>query len=283
MPLLSALLKDFRFLKGYVFAGKYFHDINKTLPIGFSIWEYAPNTNVNPLDLHFEFMDKLGENKDITFKRMRLLKNGWKYRDGNKYVKKKTKGAIGVPRCERFNCPNHKLFCTDVKEGSGAELSPDNLKSNISLVPNIPSELVYGLWSVSVGKHVFGTSLSTSQHPLYFEQAYVHMPDFDKKETVEILAYSALHILIKNYAEEKIGFFGSNKVFRFGDENLTRAIEYLFSLGKECLVYEDKSICDFFELIRQSKGDLTKGRKGIKDEVSKRLLKIGYWDYVPIP
>jgi hypothetical protein len=283
MHLLSALLKDFRFLKGYVFAGNYFHDINKTLPVGFSIWEYAPNTNVRHLDLHFEFVDKSGDSKDIRFKKMRLLKAGWRYRDGNKYVKNKTKGAIGVPRCERFNCLNHKIFCTDIKEGSGAELSPDNLKSKEFLIPNIPSELVYGLWSVVVGKHVFGTSLSTSQHPIYFEQAYVHLPDFGKKETIEILAYSALHVLIKNYAEDKIGFFGANKVFRFGGENYTKTVEYLLSLCKDCSVYEGHSIGEVFELIRQSKVDITKCRKGIKDEVSKRLDQIGYWNYVPIP
>ncbi len=281
--LLSALLKDFKFLRGYVFAGNYFHDINKTLPIAFSVWKYAPNTNARLLDLDFEFVDKNGNNKNILFKKMPLLKDGWRYRDGNKYVKHKTKGAIGVPRCERFNTPNMKLFGTDVKEGSGAELSPDNLKSNEVLVPNVPSELIYGLWSVAVGKHVFGTSLSTSQHPIYFEQAYVHLPDFGKKETIEILAYSALHALIKNYAEDKIGFFGTNKVFRFGGENLTKGIEYLFSLCKDCPVYEGHTIGEVFELIRQSKVDITKCRKGMKDEVSKRLDKIGYWDYVPIP
>jgi hypothetical protein len=283
MPLLSALLRDFRFIKGYVFAGKYFHDINKTLPIGFSIWEYAPNTNAKPLDLHFEFIDKAGVSKEVQFKEMYLLKDGWRYRDGNKYVRRKTKGAIGIPRCERFNCPNHKLLCIDIKEGSGAELSPDNLRQKITLIPNIPSELVFGLWSCAVGKHVFGTSLSFSQHPIYFEQSYVHMPDFSKKESLEVLAYSALHVLVKNYAEEKIGFFGSNKIFRFGDDALTEAVEYLFKSYKDCPVYDTYSIGEVFELIKQSNVDTTKCRRGIIAEVSKRLAIIGYWDIVPFP
>jgi len=74
MKLLTKLLKDFRFLKGYVFAGNYFHDVNKIKPIAFTIWEYAPNTNAKHLDLNFEFFDKNGSSKNIRFKKMRLLK-----------------------------------------------------------------------------------------------------------------------------------------------------------------------------------------------------------------
>lgn len=279
----GALLKDFKFLRGYVFAGNYFHDINKTLPIALTIWDFAPNTNAHPLDLHFEFVDKHGKNSNVLFKKMPLLKDGWRYRDGNKYVKHKVEGAIGVPRCERFWTPRIKVLCTDIKEGSGAELSPDNLRTNRVLVPSIPSELIYALWSVAVGKHAFGTSLSTSLHPIYFEQAYVHLPDFTRKETIEILAYSALHVLVKNYAENQIGFFGTNKVFRFDGENYTKSIRYLINMCKDCPVYEGHDIAEVFDFIRQSKVDVTKCRKGIKEEVSKRLEEIGYWDYVPIP
>jgi hypothetical protein len=39
---------------------------------------------------------------------------------------------------------------------------------------------------------------------------------------------------------------------------------------------------EVFEQIKQSKVDVTKCI-GMKEEVSKRLDKIGYWDYVPIP
>jgi hypothetical protein len=283
MNLFTALTRDFCFLKGYVFAGYNFHDINKTLPIALTIWKYKPNAYTQHLDLNFDFIDRSGTNKKIEFKKIPLIKDRWRYRDGNKYVKNKTKSAISVPRCDAFNVPNIKNFGINLAEGSGAELSPDNLKSNEVLVPNVPSELVYGLWSVAVGKHVFGTSLSTSLHPIYFEQAYVHLPDFSKKETIEILAYSALHVLIKNYAEDKIGFFGTNKVFRFGGERLTKGVDYLFSLCKDCHVYDGYTISEVFELIKQSKVDITKCRKGIKDEVSKRLNQIGYWDYVPIP
>lgn len=283
--LLNALLKDFKFLRGYVFAGNYFHDINKTLPVAFSIWEYKPNTNVGHLDLNFEFVDKNGNNKKIRFKKMRLLKDGWRYRDGDKYVKNKTRGEISVPRCESFNDPSPKIFGVDAKEGSGAELSPDNLKLDkiILKIPNVPSELAYALWSVSVGLGAFRTSLSNPTHPIYMRGAYVHLPDFHKKETLEILAYSALHALIKNYAENKIGFFGTNKVFRFGNENITKGVEYLFSLCSDSPVYDGYTIAEVFEQIRQSKVDVTKCRKGMKDEVSKRLNHIGYWDYVPIP
>ncbi len=285
LKLFGALMKDFKFLKGHVFAGYNFHDINKTLPISLTIWKYSPNANTKHLDLVFEFLDKSGDRKTLRFKQMTLLKDGWRYRDGSKYVKIKTKDAIGAPRCDRFNAPEPKIFGVDLKEGSGAELSPDNLKlDKIALkIPNVPSEIVYGLWSVSVGKHAFGTSLSVSLHPIYFEQAYVHLPDFNRKETLEILAYAALGVLLKNYAEDRIGFFGTNRVFRFGNERLTKGVEHLFKYCKDAPTYDGNTIGDALELIKHSKVDATKLRKSLKEEVSKRLIAIGYWDFVPIP
>ena len=282
VKLFNALAKDFAFLKGYVFAGHNFHDINKTLPIAFTIWKYSPDSDIKLINLDFEFIDKGGDNKKLHFKELPLLKDGWRYRDGSKYVKTKTKDAIGAPRCEKFNAPGVKTFGVDLKEGSGAELSPDNLKIVLNIT-NVPSELIYGLWSVAVGKHAFGTSLSVSLHPIYFEQAYVHLPDFAKREAIEVLAYSALGVLLKNYAEDRIGFFGTNQVFRFGNERLTKGVEYLLNLCKECPVYEGHNIGEVFEMFRQSKVDQTKLRKGLIEEVSVRLVKIGYWDYIPIP
>ncbi len=116
-----------------------------------------------------------------------------------------------------------------------------------------------------------------------FEQAYVHLPDFSKKEAIEILAYSALEVLLKNYAEGKTGFFGTNHVFKFGGERLTKGVDHLFSLCKNCPVYDGHTISEVIEAMKQSKHDLTKLRKGLIDAVSMRLVKIGYYDYVPIP
>jgi hypothetical protein len=141
MKLFGALMKDFKFLRGHVFAGHNFHDINKTLPIALSIWEYSPNANTQHLDLVFDFLEKSGEKKILHFKEMLLLKDGWRYRDGSKYVKIRTKDAIGVPRCDRFNTPGVRSIGVDLKEGSGAEISPDNLKLDkvVLNVPGVPS------------------------------------------------------------------------------------------------------------------------------------------------
>jgi hypothetical protein len=285
LKLFKAVTKDFKFLRGHVFAGHNFHDINKTLPIALSIWKYSPGANTQHLDLLFDFLDKSGEKRTLHFKEMPLLKDGWRYRDGSKYVKTKTKDAIGAPRCEKFNAPGVRSIGVDLKEGSGAEISPDNLKlDRVKLnVPGVPSELIYGLWSLSVGKHAFGTSLSVSLHPIYFEQAYVHLPDFTKKETLEILAYAVMETLLKNYAQDRIGFFGTNRVFRFGNERLTKGVEYLLEVCKNAPTYDGNTIGDTFRLFRESKVDGTKLRKSLKDEVSKRLSAIGYWEYIPIP
>ena len=285
LKLFGALMKDFKFLKGHVFAGHNFHDINKTLPVALSVWKYSPNVSTRHLDLVFDFLDKSGEKRALHFKEMPLLKDGWRYRDGSKYVKAKTKDAISAPRCDLFDVPNVRVIGVGLKEGSGAEMSPDNLKLDkvVLSIPNVPSELAYGLWSVSVGLGAFRTSYSNPLFPIYMRAAYVHLPDFGKKKTLEILAYSALEVLLKNFAEDRIGFFGTNRVFRFGNERLTKGVEHLFDLCKDSPTYDGKTVGDALELIKQGKVDVTELRRSLKEEVSKRLDAIGYWDFVPIP
>jgi hypothetical protein len=276
--LLNALLKDFKFLRGYVFAGHNFHDINKTLPVALSIWEYRKNAHTKHLDLSFEFVDKNSAPKNIQFKKMPLLKDGWRY---DRRDKDRLRGEVVVQHCESFDTPAPKVIHLNPRQG-GSEMIPENVKIPLG-IPNVPDELAYGLWGISVALGAFGTSLSNPIFPVYMRGAYVHMPDFHRKEAVEILAFSALHALIKNYAQDRIGFFGTNRVFRFGGERLTRGVGYLFSECKDCPVYDDNTIEQSFELLKHAKIDITPFRKGIIDEVSKRLNKIGYWDYVPIP
>ena len=285
LKLLGLLLKDFTFMKGYVFAGHNFHDINRTLPIALSIWKYTPNVNTSHLDISFVFTDKNGADKTLRFKEMLLLKDVWRYRDGSKYVGRETRDSIGAPRCEAFDTPGPKILGVDLKEGSGAELSPDNLKlDKIALdISKVPAELACGLWSLAVGLGAFRTSLSNPIFPIYMRDAYVPLPDFNRIDVLQILAYAALEVLLKNYAEDKIGFFGSNKVFRFGNERLTEGVKYLLQLCKDSPTYDGNTVKDAFDLIKQSKVDVTKLRKSLKEEVSKRLLTIGYWDFIPIP
>jgi hypothetical protein len=276
--LAQILLKKFRFLKGYVFAGNYFHDINQLKPIALSIWKYGTTKPTKLLDLSFDFIDKSGNAKQIRFKELPLLKDGWKYDRRDKGI---VKGEIVAQHCESFNAPAPKVIHLNPKQG-GSEMIPENVIKPLG-VDDLPDELVYGLWSVSVGAKVFWTSLSNMLHPIYFDNAYVHLPDFSKRETIEILAYSALHAVLRNYANDRIGFFGTNKVFKFGGERLTKGVEHLFDLCKDCIVYDNYTIGDVLDQIKESKTDFGKCTKGIKDEVAKRQTHIGYWDYVPIP
>ncbi len=120
-------------------------------------------------------------------------------------------------------------------------------------------------------------------HPIYFDNAYVHLPDFSRKETIEILALSALHAVLRNYANGRIGFFGTNKVFRFGGERLTKGVECLFERCKDCIVYDNYTIGDVLSQIKDERVDFGKCTKGIKEGVAKRQEQIHYWDYVPVP
>ena len=282
MKLLNALLKDFEFLKGYVFVGNYFHDINKVKPVALSIWKLSPDANTNLTDLNLDFIGKGGEGevktKRVAFKHMDLLMDGWRY---DRRDKDGPTGEIVVQHCETFNAPAPKVFHLNPKQG-GSEVIPRNVIKPLGIA-GLPDELVYALWSISVGAKTFGTSLSVALYPIYFDNAYVHLPDFSKRGTIEILAYAALYSLVENYARERIGFFGNNRVFKFGNERLTKGVQHLIDTHKSCPVYDGNSIGEVFELIREGKIDATKLRKGIRGEVSKRLAEIGYWNYVPIP
>ena len=216
--------------------------------------------------------------KQVKFKELPLLKDSWKYDRRDKGV---LRGEIVVQHCESFNAPAPKVIHLNPKQG-GSEMIPENVIKPLG-IPNLPDELVYGLWSVSVGAKAFWTSLSNMLHPIYFDNAFVHLPDFSKRETIEILAYSALHALLRNYANGKIGFFGTNKVFKFGGERLTKGVKHLFDVCKDCIVYDNVTIKEVLSQIKESQGDFSKCTKGIKEEVAKRQVQIGYWDYVPVP
>ena len=276
--LFKAVAKDFEMLKGYIFTGDKFHDINKTLAVALSIWKYSPNSNNTHTSLSFDFIYRDGRKKAIEFREMALLKEYWNY---DRREKDGIKGEIVVQHCETFDAPAPKVFHMNPKQG-GSEMIPQNVKKKIG-INKLPDELVLGLWGLSVTLGAFGTSLSDPIFPPYMRDAYVHLPDFSRQETIEILAYSALHSLIKNYAEDRIGFIGTSKVFKFGGEQLTEGVKHLFEMCKNCEVYDGLSIPEVVERIKESDYDLTKLRRGIIDQVTVRLSKIGYWDYIPIP
>ncbi len=276
--LFSEVAKDFKFVKGYVFTGDKFHDINKTLAVAFSIWRFNPGSNNTHTSLSFEFVYRDGNKKKIEFREMPLLKEYWHYDQGREGL---LKGEIVAQRCERFNTPQPKVIHLDPKMG-GSEMIPENVKKKLS-VDGLPDELVLGLWGLSVTLGAFGTSLSDPIFPPFMRDAYVHLPNFKKQEAIEVVAYSALHSLIKNYAEDRIGFVGTNKVFKFGGKVLTDGVEILFKLCKDCEVYDGLTIPEVVKRIKDSNYDLTKLRRGIIEQVKARLEKIGYWDYVPVP
>ena len=114
---------------------------------------------------------------------MQLLNEFWKY-DTRKYVR----GEIIAQGNDRFNVVAPKMMHLNHKKG-GSELVPENIKKSLN-VNNIPDELLFGLWSCTVGYR------SLTSYPLYMDNAYVHLPDFSKAETQEILALSVLSILI---------------------------------------------------------------------------------------
>jgi hypothetical protein len=272
LKILEALLKDFDFVEGSVFSGEHFNSISKKKPIAFTIWHYRPDCNTVLNSLFFNYNDK-----DIGLKELPLLKDGWNYD-----IRKVQDGEIATQPNEYFNVPTPKMFHTLVKKG-GSELLSKNVKIDLK-VKNVPSELIYGLWSTTVGLRAF------IECPIYIDNAYVHLPDFTKKETMEILSYMVLNTLFNeinnNYCEGKIGFVGMGRIFKFGGERLTNGAKYLIDNYGDCPV-GDKTIKTIFEQLQNepdiNKLPIKKYKSEMRTEVSNRLDAIGYWLYIPIP
>lgn len=60
----------------------------------------------------------------------------------------------------------------------GSELIPQNVKKTLN-IPDLPDELIIGLWSLAVGHR----------------SITVHLPDFKRMEAQEILAYVAIQVI----------------------------------------------------------------------------------------
>jgi len=275
--ILKTILQDFEFLEGHIFSGANFNSVASKKAIAFTLWKYSKNINTSLVDLTFMY-----EDVSLRLKKTKLLKEVWRYRDGSKYVKERIDHPLGVRRNDTFNNPNPKIFTIDVKEGSGAEISKDNVKFDLE-IPNIPSELIYGLLSVAVGYR------SITDHPIFIDNAHTHLPDFSKKETMEILAYTLIHVLIteikNNYCSGKIGFIGMNRVFSFGNPLLTKGAKYLIDTYSYCPI-GDKKISDVFLELKTEPNieNIDENyRRLIKIEIENRLKTIGYWDFIPIP
>jgi hypothetical protein len=276
--LLMQLLKDFEFLEGEIFSGKYFEDVNKDKPIALTLWRYSPDVDTSHESLTF-----LCEGARIPLKIAPLLKDGWRYRDGNKYIKNKTPNYFSVMRSERFNTPNPKVFTVNVIESSGAEVHPDNVKKALNFI-EIPDELLYALWSITVGYH------SISPFPFYINEAYTHLPDFNSPKVQEILALSIVYALIdelvKNYTKGHITFLNNEGLFRFGNAKLTQVCQKFVQNHFDMALDNQFTLKGLMELLNNQNTeplDFSLIRKLIKKNIEERLSAIGYWNFIPIP
>jgi hypothetical protein len=263
----NTLLNNFTVVDGFIWSGKYFNDVSNSVPVAFTIWKFGGSTDLETIRFNLE------NGTDIGFRRTLLLKDGWDC-DNRKILK----NEIVVQYNVKFADPLPKIICDTsylLKKG-GSELIPENIKIDLDLP--IPSELVYGLWSIIVGYY------SIVGNPLEFNSAYTHLPDFSKPETMEILAYTLLMSFIGNdYTHGKIGFIGPRKIFKFGDsDRLNQGAQYLRKIYGGLPVGK-QTIEEVFEDIKNNTNNKKVWCSEIKKEISQRLDVIGYWDYIPLP
>ncbi|MHA1990261.1 MAG: hypothetical protein ACW981_18195 [Candidatus Hodarchaeales archaeon] len=268
--LLTAILRDFDFLFGKIYPGNKFQNVSKNKPISLTIWKLNKSINTGIEDLIFSF-----EEKKITLKRSKLLNEYWRY-DTRKFIR----GEIVAQGNDRFNVVAPKMLHLEIKKG-GSELVPENVKKPLN-IDNIPDELIFGLWSCAVGHR------SLTGHPLYMDNAYVHLPDFSKTEIQEILIYTLLSILIiemnNNYTKGKITIFNGTQEITFGGDNLTKGANHLLKMYNN-LEFGNKTVHSFLKIMKNNVENpvvMNQYRPTFKKEIEKRLIKTGYWNHIPI-
>jgi len=279
VKILRSLLKDFEFIYGEVFNGEMFNGINNDKAISFTIWAYKQNIQTSHESLLF-----LYEDKEYGLKKTHLLKDYWYYGDGDKKVLNKTDSSLlSIPRNERFCISSSKLFGVDMKPGSGATVSKENVKIDAD-IENVPSEMIYSLWCSIFGYHTY------IDHPFPFSDCYLHLPDFNDIVSNEVLAYIIIYNISTemkvNRTKGRIGFIGMNRIFKFGGERLTKGAQYLIDTFGSQPVGENETIKSVFDKLKdgQDPDEIDKSlRIYIRGEIQKRLDQIGYWDYLPIP
>ena len=138
MKFLNEILSNFTFIDGYIWSGEHFNDVYSAKNIAFTIWKFGGSTILDDIEFDSEDYGHVG------FKRQVLLKDGWKY-DNRKIIH----GEICIQGNDRFNVTLAKVFHIQPTKG-GSEVVPENVKKSLG-IENIPSELVYALWSRTVG------------------------------------------------------------------------------------------------------------------------------------
>jgi hypothetical protein len=265
IKLLHALLADFTFVTGYIFSGAEFGDVAAQKAIAFTVWHYEEGASTDLLDLTFHYQDQL-----IGFQRTPLLKEGWRYRDGVKYILNKDRPMICAPNNCFFNHPAPKLIGHYVVEGMGAYIDPANVKIPLHLPYR--DEIVYGLWSVTVGSH------AVCGYPLVFDNCYVHLPDFTRRETIEILALVALSVVAAElrspHSEGQIGIDRRGSV-RFGE--YTDDIRRLLTDCGNITTDEGATIIEWLGKVTSEE------YPRVKQSVADRLEAIGYWRALSLP
>jgi hypothetical protein len=128
------------------------------------------------------------------------------------------------------------------------------------------------------------------ESPFYINACYTHLPDFKNPITQEILTYSLMYMviseLLRGITNNKIGFIGNNRIFKFGDNpRLTEGATFLLTTYTH-LSMGEKTIGEVFHTI-QNQPNATlfdpNYRKQITKEIEHRLDQIAYWKYLPIP
>ena len=288
--LFKSLLESFTFRRGYLFSGKYFDSVASGKPIAFTIWEYGGTSSVE--SVYFIYNDSI-----LRFRRMNLLKDYWRYDSGDKGcpVKNQKMPFLAVSHCETFNAPKGKFFSLMNKKRDG-KLCEHTNKIKLERMP-YSQELLISLWSTVVGMR------SMTKHPLYLDNANVHLPDFCEDSVQEVVALVILDNLIQQlkspqkYSEGHIGFDINNQLV-FGDK--TGCSDYASEVMQIITKFSSLpitrassvTVLELFKWLQDtadiySPADIKKMdsyRRLLKEEVSKRLWDIKYFaDFIPFP
>lgn len=279
--LLRFVLCNFRFLEGAVFSGKHFENVVAKKPIAFALFE--PGTTAHLADLSFGLSPLLPD-ADATAPLVRaggewtLLRDGWRHDQR----KGEPDTCLVAPHRASFDEYQPALLHATPRLG-GSAMIPENVKVPVDVCARgvrIPSELVYGLWSVTVGSR----GLTPCVCPVWFGNALTHLPTRWTPPYVEVLALSALAQLLNNRVQpylppRLLGGYGD--AITFG--NFLEPVRALWDEIRDLEILPDLTVARLLDDHPHPTRDPRAERAACHALIARRLHQLGYWRAIVVP
>lgn len=300
--MLNELLNNYTFERANISRGSEFtstiarkrNTVTEWFAISRTCWRYGGSTKLEDIEIYSD-----GEKEPLRFKIRPILTDYYDFYSTDFVLKEIAMGTGNTPDSMFGGKVIKEIVIPDKNKGIkgntswACDVSLKRVKKMIPELENIGIATELACMLINTGISASNMSALIDYHliPIAFCNADTIVPDFRLKESIEILSIFALALFIKKTcASGRVGFVGPEKEMRCGTSGrLNDGIRNLFRITGDVVIGEktiDEILIDVQNDVKSGNRDSKKYkklRKLLKNEAHKRLLKIGYWDSLPMP